>query len=162
MFQLDTSGTVAAVTSNPKIRVDAEWSDLDDFTRGYIAALFAAHSVSRYRSDEERTYSHGAFDMLAPETLARIMKDCREFQAADAWKGCDRHLNALAFGDFSGKIYPSNVSGGRDFWLTRNGHGAGFWDGSWPEPYASELDQLAKAAGPAEVYLGDDGRIYLT
>ncbi len=22
---------------------------------------------------------------------------------------------------------------GHDFWLTRNGHGAGFWDGDWPK-----------------------------
>ena len=25
---------------------------------------------------------------------------------------------------------------GHDFWLTRNGHGAGFWDGDWDEDFS--------------------------
>ncbi|MBN9237284.1 hypothetical protein QFZ88_005590 [Mesorhizobium sp. YL-MeA3-2017] len=45
-----------------------------------------------------------------------------------------------------------------DFWLTRCGHGAGFWDEDWPEPHASRLDFAARAFG---VYVGDNGMIYL-
>ena len=48
-----------------------------------------------------------------------------------------------------------------DFWLTRRGHGAGFWDGDWPSPEAEALYDLAKSFGDAEVYLGDDGLVYL-
>jgi hypothetical protein len=40
---------------------------------------------------------------------------------------------------------------GHDLWLTQNGHGAGFWDGDWPEPQASALDRAAKSLG--EVHL---------
>lgn len=58
------------------------WDDLNAFTQGYIEALFADHSVSRYRSDEGRTYSHGAFDMLAPEALERIIADCEVLRRA--------------------------------------------------------------------------------
>jgi len=49
---------------------------------------------------------------------------------------------------------------GHDYWLTRNGHGAGFWDGDWPEPYAAQLDDSAHAYGTVELYVGDDGKIY--
>ena len=49
---------------------------------------------------------------------------------------------------------------GHDFWLTRNGHGAGFWDGDWPLPYADLLDKAAQAAGTCDLYVGDDGMIY--
>lgn len=49
---------------------------------------------------------------------------------------------------------------GHDIWLTRNGHGAGFWDGDWPEPDATTLDNLAKELGQADLYLGDDGFLY--
>jgi len=50
--------------------------------------------------------------------------------------------------------------GGYDFWLTRNGHGAGFWDGSWKGPYAPALDQLSKQFGDCELYVADDGQVH--
>ncbi len=49
---------------------------------------------------------------------------------------------------------------GHDFWLTRNGHGVGFWDGDWPEPEATQLDEASKKAGEINLYVGDDGLIY--
>lgn len=72
---LDTSGRVEC-TGPACICHAAAWEQISPFAQGYIEALFASHSISRYRSDEDRTYSHGAFDMLAPETLARIIADC--------------------------------------------------------------------------------------
>ena len=49
---------------------------------------------------------------------------------------------------------------GHDFWLTRNRHGAGFWDGDWPEKLGRELTDRAHGYGDAGLYVGDDGRIY--
>ena len=34
---------------------------------------------------------------------------------------------------------------GHDLWLTTRGHGAGFWDGDWPEPEASKLTDWCKS-----------------
>jgi len=48
---------------------------------------------------------------------------------------------------------------GHDFWLTRCGHGAGFWDGDWPE-HGEALTALCREFGNLEPYVGDDGRIY--
>jgi len=45
-----------------------------------------------------------------------------------------------------------------DFWLTRNGHGAGFWDGDYE--YGDELTKLSKKFGEIDPYVGDDGKIY--
>lgn len=39
---------------------------------------------------------------------------------------------------------------GSDFHYTRNGHGAGFWDGDWGE-YGDRLTGFAKEYGPAEL-----------
>lgn len=50
---------------------------------------------------------------------------------------------------------------GVDFWLTRNGHGAGFWDGGWPE-HSDELTKLSKPYGSVDLYIGDDGLIHGT
>ncbi len=49
---------------------------------------------------------------------------------------------------------------GHDFWLTRNGHGAGFWDGAWTEPYATELTDFAHSYGELDIM--PDGRGGLT
>lgn len=51
-----------------------------------------------------------------------------------------------------------------DLWLTRNGHGAGFWDR--PEVYggqdnADALSEIAAEMGEVYAYVGDDGRVYL-
>jgi hypothetical protein len=49
---------------------------------------------------------------------------------------------------------------GHDLWLTRNGHGVGFWDrglgerGDW-------LTGMTKPFGDAHLYAGTDGLIYL-
>jgi len=48
---------------------------------------------------------------------------------------------------------------GHDLWLTRNGHGAGFWDGDWPEPAATVLTDLAKIMGERDLILTDGGEL---
>lgn len=49
---------------------------------------------------------------------------------------------------------------GHDLWLTRNGHGAGFWDRGLP--YGDVLTDKAKSLGGSYCYIGDDGKVYLT
>ena len=46
-----------------------------------------------------------------------------------------------------------------DFWLTRQGHGAGFWDGAWPV-WGDALTEISKTFGETWLYLGDDGKLY--
>lgn len=56
--------------------------------------------------------------------------------------------------------FPDPAQIAHDFWLTRNRHGAGFWDRG-----LGELgDLLTKAAhdwGSSDLYIGDDGKIYV-
>ena len=43
--------------------------------------------------------------------------------------------DCMTFFNMAYPIIYVNVSlAGHDFWLTRNGHGAGFWDGEWAYP----------------------------
>jgi len=51
---------------------------------------------------------------------------------------------------------------GHDLWLTRNGHGCGFWDGDWPDPEGDKLTELSKELGEVWIYVGDDNLIYVT
>jgi hypothetical protein len=118
---------------------------IDAFTRAYIDCMLWS-STDNSRDDGgdplDRNYSE---DDLAPEALAMIVADCERFQADngdDLLEGTDEQ-------------------GGHDFWLTRNRHGCGFWDGDWPEPAAARLTDAAHAFGEVWPYVGDDGLIYV-
>jgi len=49
---------------------------------------------------------------------------------------------------------------GMDIWLTRNHHGAGFFDHSYY--HESELTEAAHSLGEVDLYLGDDLKIYFS
>lgn len=46
-----------------------------------------------------------------------------------------------------------------DYWLTRNGHGAGFWDRGL-DGIGDKLSDMAESQGSVDAYCGDDGLIY--
>ena len=49
-------------------------------------------------------------------------------------------------------------SPGHNFWLTRNGHGAGFWNSDYIN--GDKLTELSKDFGPIDLYIGDDNKLY--
>lgn len=91
---------------------------------------------------------------IAEETLARMVANCDAFQVAHGELLTDANLT------HGPGEYSATSRAGHDFWLTRNGHGCGFWDGDWIKPAASTLDAASKAAGEVNLYVGDDGRVY--
>lgn len=130
-----------------------DFEALDTFTQGYIEAAFFTQSGD---AEDGGTVGDLGFTDLAPETLQSMIEDCREFQKTEAWKLTDEALDSgEAVGPHTG-----DMQAGHDFWFTRNGHGCGFWDGDWPEPYASKLTEAAKEFGEVSLYVGDDGKIY--
>jgi hypothetical protein len=126
-----------------------------EFRDAYVSTmLWSSNDESDESGGEplDRNYSESD---LAPEALAAIETDCRAFFAAHSDLFSNDHC--LNYGpDFGIEGHA-----GHDFWLTRNGHGAGFWDGDWTEPAATILDNAAQAFGTVDPYVGDDGRIYL-
>jgi hypothetical protein len=83
-------------------------------------------------------------DDLVPECLEAMRNDCASFVAASNVDASDNWTAEEA---------------GRDFWLTRNGHGTGFWDrGHGAE--GRSLTQHAKSFGSCDLYVGDDGGIH--
>jgi hypothetical protein len=49
---------------------------------------------------------------------------------------------------------------GHDIWLTRNGHGAGFFDRGYDPEIEKVLTNAAQALKEDYIYDGDDGRVY--
>lgn len=160
-FHLDTAGKAYKSVSETTME-SVTWRDLDAFTQGYIEALFFTESAPGVTTEEwQATEDHDegsipgdvGFSDLAPDALASIIEDCAAFQRD----------NATALSDaFEADSDCDDSQAGHDFWLTRCGHGAGFWDGDWPEPMADQLDAAAKAFGNVDSYLGDDGKVYLS
>jgi len=69
---------------------------------------------------------------------------------------------AKRFFDETYDMISHNLKGaGHDFWLTRNGHGAGFWDGDWHDDIGDKLTEISKKYHEIDLYVGDDGKLYI-
>ncbi|SRR6266550_1146825 len=91
---------------------------------------------------------------LADETLEQMSKDCEQFQTEYAKLARDLDDSVL-------RSFPPDSQIPHDFWLTRNHHGAGFWDGDYPKAIGQALTELAHSFGECDLYVGDDGKIHL-
>lgn len=119
---------------------------LDDFTRAYIeAALWSSHDESTPEGGDPLDLNYGVED-IAPESLMKIQQDCDDF----------RDIAPLLWLAHCGL---SDYSAGHDFWLTRNHHGAGFWDRGLGK-VGDALTTLAERFGEVDFVVGDDGKIY--
>lgn len=113
----------------------------DTFTKAYIeCALWSSTDESTPQGGFPLDDNYGPED-IAPETLAEMVADCRDFQES--------------FGD---RIAGREARAGHDFWLTRNRHGAGFWDGDWPD--GEFLTEMSHPYGEVNLYVGDDGKLH--
>lgn len=74
----------------------------------------------------------------------------------DSYRDIKNFMNQA--GELIDNIDPSQV--GHDLWLTRNGHGTGFWDRDLGE-IGDKLSDIALSMGSKSVYVGDDGKIYM-
>jgi len=132
----------------------------DLFTKGYVAAscwIGAELPEGHPDADSDKLQDFAADD-IAPATLRDIVAECKAFQEANA----DLLAEAYARDGYGGGDYTAEEQAGHDFYLTRNGHGAGFWD---REPLnedglGDKLSEAAKACGEDSLYQGDDGGIY--
>lgn len=105
-----------------------------DFLSAYIeCALWS--SIDDNDEPLDRNFSR---DSLTGEALLKMIQDCRAFREQagitilrDMWRA------------------------GHDFWLSRNGHGAGFFDGHWGE-YSNKLQELAKSFGECNLIVNGE------
>jgi len=112
---------------------------IDQFTDDYIECAFWCGVAEEDNED--------LGNELAPETLEEMKAECARFQ--------EENSNLLRAYTYHHEQYA-----GHDFWLTRNGHGTGFWDRD-AGFIGKVLSKRAEAYGPAFLYVGDDGLVYL-
>jgi hypothetical protein len=121
---------------------------LREFTNAYMGALFWSECIKHGPSDGEPFDSHFGPEDLDSDALREIESDCTAFYDGNAalWR----------------EAGASDEQAGHDFALTRNRHGAGFWDR--PDLYGKDLSsQLTEAAhvyGTMGLDHNDEGRVY--
>lgn len=96
------------------------------------------------------------YEDVSPQAIAKAKSDLKSFiQKLKQAKLYDVYMQEYDLSQLA-----------HDFWLTRNGHGAGFWDRSYSNdaPDGSDLgDAITKIADSfreTSVYVGDDGKLY--
>lgn len=122
---------------------------LDEFTKHYLhAALFTEELDGQYDLKD-----------FTPEALRRAYDDCLRFRLAE------RDNLAVAYEEYTEKglvNHPDagspDACAGHDFWLSRNGHGTGFWDRGLS--VGDELHQAASACGMVSLSV-QDGQIHM-
>ena len=116
--------------------------DTDTILDHYItAALWSSTDENGTPLDR-----HHDADDLASETREQMRVDVCAFVESVKESGLD--VSAI-----------SDEQMGHDFWLTRNHHGAGFWDRGW-EGLGDSLTTIAQSYGSFDLYIGDDWLIY--
>lgn len=81
-------------------------------------------------------------DDIDPKALEQMKADCKDFIESNA--------------ELLEGLMPEQC--GHDFWLTRNGHGAGFWDRGLDE-VGDKLTDACKPYGTVDLYV-HEGKVY--
>ena len=115
--------------------------NFDKFLQAYKTAMLWSES------DDDGNALIDSYDDadFSDELAEKIETDCKKF--------FDENYEIMvnANRDFS--------QHGHDFVLTRNGHGAGFWDRGYGK-LGEMLTEACKPYGEMNLYIGDDGWIY--
>lgn len=131
--------------------------DIAEFVSGYInTAFWSSTDQTRADGGDPLENNYSALD-LAPNAMDRIVKDCREFVADNA-DDVEAYCKAQSVVEIA-EGSPLSSAGG-DFWLTRNRHGVGYWDRGIGQ-LGERLTDAAHSFGEIDLYVGDDGRLYI-
>lgn len=136
-------------------------TNLGPMVEGYIECALWAETCGDFFSD--KSYSDLGFDVtdITERCLAQMIRDCVHFANQNDWN-LIMHLGSK----FNKNPKYTERNFGHDFWLSRNGHGAGFFDHKKPQsdndPTIWDVFQLnAVKTGPCELYLTEWGEIDL-
>jgi len=131
-FRLEADGTVHRLCND---------SGLLEMVASYAeTALWSSTDESDDGGGEPLDESYGVDDIEA-DAFAAMVADCEAFRDCQAEMLVD--------------VSPSDA--GHNFWLSRNGHGAGFFDSS--AEHADALQAATKPYGSAYLY-AHEGRVY--
>lgn len=127
----------------------------DPFLRGYLeAALWTGTDESDDSGGRPLDERFSVSDFSA-ETMEIASRECAAFQMPNL-ADLDQHPR-------SSDGSPALEYAGHNFWLSRCGHGSGFFDtDNLPEDARERLQDASRSAGERYVYIGDDGELHIS
>ncbi len=133
------------------IKLSKTDQNLKDFIVGYVNCLYWLEDSGERKSDEK----------LSTESFINCVLECTEFLNRAFEYIIEETETNVDLRLFNGIPEDRFKQAGHDFYLTRNGHGTGFWDK--PEIYgetgAEVLTKICKNFGEVYLYVSDDGEI---
>lgn len=108
-----------------------------------IAALWSTSNMDDDSKFLDQDYSE---EDIAPETLEKMKADVTKF--------LNDNIEALNKSGLSDELI------GHDFWLSRNGHGAGFFDHNLDKDVEKQLMDYCRDMKGVDLYVGDDNKIH--
>lgn len=118
-------------------------SNLDKFVQQYLETALWADLP------EENLHDGLTIENIHETSIATARRDCDQFLTENS-KIISRAIEQTSL---------THVA--YHFWLTRNHHGAGFWDGDYSEQLGERLTNAAQKFNELSIYVGDDGLIYI-
>jgi hypothetical protein len=115
--------------------------NLEQFIYGYAQCLLWEGVLEEDNFETDFTVKN-----FSDELKQTIKADCEDYY----------HKNKALLAKTNNPNYQEL---GHDFLLTRNGHGAGFWDKGYGD-VGDKLTDNCLPYGSFDVYIGDDGKIY--
>lgn len=140
----------------------AEDTYLRDFQIAYMAsALWTGAQVEDEDADAK---NDGTYGDLSADAITKLCEQAEEFVRANVGL-LIRHAIVTATtypADYSSDVtgYAERAAGqaGHDFWLTRNGHGAGFWDRGLGG-LGDQLTEACRPYGEVSLWVAEDDAI---
>ena len=133
------------ITTNPTLAAlvgTILWVECDDsgspLDTKYSISDFDEKSLEKLYSDYQQFIS----------TVEKLITE----EIGESWECID---------DFYDLMQPIENQTEHDYILTRNYHGAGFWDGDWNSRISRILTDAAHSQGEITAYVGEDQKIYL-
>lgn len=109
------------------------------FRDGYITCLLWAetdNSTDQGGDPLDKNFDHSN---LTERAKVKIDADCKAF--------LDQAHELIDAAEVTPPSCHRYEYAGHDFWLTRQGHGCGFWDGDWDEETGEKLTEMCKKMG---------------
>jgi len=113
--------------SRKSLKESSDYKDaLDEFLDSYMeTALWSSTDL-----DDTPLDTIYGVDAITPETVKEMKLDAISFMK--------QTKDLIDYND-----HEEAERAGHDFWLTRNGHGAGFWDGDWGDERGLALTNIS-------------------
>jgi hypothetical protein len=113
---------------------------------GVVLSAYAQAALFTETDDEGEPLDRNRYLIdIDADSVAKMLKDCEKF------------VKELSEGGWVD--YWTDDEIGHNFWLTRNGHGTGFWDRDRGET-GEATSKIARRFGEAHLLVGDDGRLH--